>query len=521
MSAGTETAPDGAETGGPDPRGVDAPRAETAGPLDGAAETPHQRSNNATSPIVLGTIGSLMLLLGGFGAAATAVNDPFLSEGPASWVRYGHGKMLATVVVYLGYVLLVWAWVRLGRQVLAGKVGTRPVLVAAACWTAPMLIAPAMFTTDVYSYLAQAGALLEGYDPYSVGPTVVAAPELIENVHPFWHDQPSPYGPFFLLLAKGIVSLTGTNILAGSLLLRAVLVTGLGLLLWALPGLVRHLGGRLPVAAWMLLAGPLTVVHLVGGPHNDVLMIGFLAAGTLLLLERRHVAGFALVSIAVAVKASALVALPFLVWVWAGHLSSTRWRNFVRACASAVAVFAVVLTAVSLAAGVNMGWIFHIDASSKLVNWLGPPTAAGELLHAIIGIAVQVPVEWVVTITRVIGQAILLVIVVRLWWRSRDGGPGAVRMAAIALFAVAVLSPTLLPWYLTWGLVLAVGLPWKPRQLAVFVGVSAFMVAPYSADGEQMMYIAMWVIVAVAASVLAAVSLVRPDPLHLREREFI
>ncbi len=223
-------------------------------------------------------------------------------------------------------------------------------------------------------------------------------------------------------------------------------------------------------------------------------------------------------TLGVAVKASALVALPFLVWVWAGHLSSTRWRNFARACAGAVAVFVAVFAAVTVLAGVDLGWVTMINASSRLVNWLSVPTAAGEILHGVIGIAVDVPRDWVITITRIIGTVVLVVIVVRQWWRARDGGPDAVRRAAFALFAVALLSPTMLPWYLTWGLALAAGLPWKPRQLAVFVGVSAFMVAPYSADGEQLLYVWAWMFLAVAASVLAAVSLVRPDPLHWSAR---
>jgi alpha-1,6-mannosyltransferase len=498
VSTGTETGTGGVET------------VSTTGEAPAAGE----RTTSPRGTIVLGTVGSLLLLAGGMGAAAGAVDDPLMADSPLSWLRYGHGKMLATVVVYAGCVLLVWAWVRLGRQVLAHRAGTRPVLVAAACWMAPLLVAPALFTRDVYSYLAQGAIALAGFDPFTVGPTVLSSPELIENVHPFWQDQPAPYGPLFILLVKGTAWLTGTHIVAGVIVTRIVGLAGLGLLIWALPGLVRHLGGRLPVAAWMLVAGPLTVVHLVGGPHNDLLMIGFLAAGAVLVLDRRHVAGIALVALAVAVKASAAVALPFLVWVWAGHLSSTRWRNFARACAGAVAVFVVVFAAVTLLAGVDLGWVTMINSSARLVNWLSVPTAAGEILHGIIGLAVQTPRDWVVTITRIIGTVVLLVVLVRLWWRSRDGGADAVRRAAFALFAVALLSPTMLPWYLTWGLALAAGMPWKPRQLAVFVGVSAFMVAPYSADGEELLYVWAWMFLAVAASVLAAVSLVRPDPLR-------
>jgi alpha-1,6-mannosyltransferase len=89
-----------------------------------------------------------------------------------------------------------------------------------------------------------------------------------------------------------------------------------------------------------------------------------------------------------------------------------------------------------------------------------------------------------------------------------------VRRAAFSLFLIPILSPTLLPWYLAWGLVLMSALPWKPRQLAVFAGLSVFLIAPYSADGEQLLYNFAWMVLAVAASVLAAVSLVRPDPVH-------
>lgn len=463
--------------------------------------------------IVLGTVGAVLVLAGSFGAAAGSVAHPFLS-GPLAWLTYGHGRMLSALAVYLGYALLVLAWVRLGRQAVANRVGTRPVLVAAACWTVPVLFAPALFTRDVFSYLAQGAVALAGHDPFTVPPTVLpATSELLNNVHPFWQGTPAPYGPLFILLAKGTVWLVGDAVYAGIVVTRLVQLVGLGLLLWALPGLVRHLGGRLPVAAWLLLAGPITVVHLVGGPHNDLMMIGFLAAGTLLVLDRRHVGGIAVVTLGVAVKASAAVALPFLVWVWAGRLSSTPLRNFLRAVAAALGTFVVVFAAVTLLAGVNLGWITMVNASARLVNWLSPPTALGELLHGLVDLVVDVPSGPFVAVTRILGTVVLVVVVLREWWLARDGGTDAVRRAAVALFAVALLSPTMLPWYLTWGLALGAALPWRRRWLAVAVGVSAFMAAPYSADGETMLYEWPLMVVAVALSALAAYTFLRPDPL--------
>ena len=126
------------------------------------------------APTVLGAVGSVLLLVGALGAAAGAVSDPIMSDGPLTWMRYGHGKMLATVAVYAGYVLMVVGWVRLGRVVIAGRAGTRAVLLAAACWTVPLLAAPALFTRDVYSYLAQGAIALAGLDPFTAAPTVLA-----------------------------------------------------------------------------------------------------------------------------------------------------------------------------------------------------------------------------------------------------------------------------------------------------------------------------------------------------------
>ena len=463
--------------------------------------------------IVLGACGSVLVLVASFAAAAGSVAHPFLTGGLA-WLTYGHGRMLAELVVYLGYALLVLAWIRLGRLAIADRVGARPVVVAAVCWTVPMVFAPALFTRDVFSYLAQGVVALGGYDPFTVAPTVLGhGSEILNNVHPFWQGTPAPYGPLFILVAKGVGVLVGEHVYAGIVLTRLVQLVGLGLLLWALPGLVRHLGGKLPVALWLLVAGPLTVVHLVGGPHNDLMMIGFLAAGTLLMLDRRHVAGIAVVTLGVAVKASAAVALPFLVWVWAARLSSTRWRNFARACACSLGVFVVVFGVSTLLAGVNLGWLTMVNASSRLVNWLAPPTAAGELVHGLVNVVVEVPRDPFVTVTRILGTAVLVVLLVRQWWLARETGADgvdAVRRAAIGLFLVAVLSPTMLPWYLTWGLAIGAALPWRPRWLAVAAGVSVFMVAPYSAAGEQLLYEWPLMFLAVALSAFAGYSLVRP-----------
>jgi len=480
------------------------------------AETPAGRKPVLpVRTIVLGTIGSLLILVSALGAGAILAQDPLLGRGPLSWIRYGHGRMLATAVLYIGFALVVWAWVLLGRHVLAGRVGARPVLMAAACWTIPMLVSPPVFSRDAYLYIAYGTLPLHGFDPYTTGPGSLDVDPVVDNVDSFWQATPAPYGPLFILLAKGVISITGTNMITGVILMKLGLVIGVALMVWAMPGLVRHLGGKLPVALWLAVAGPMTVVHLVGGPHNDVLMVGFLAAGTVLVLDRKHVLGIIVVTLAVAVKATAVVALPFLVWVWANHLESTRWRNFTRACACSVGIFVVTFGAATVVSGVDLGWIMALDAPTAIVNWLSIPTGVGEIVHGLLGVFVDLPKVWVVNALRVVGGVLMVWILVRQWWLARDGGPDAVRRAAIALFAFAVLSPATLPWYLVWGFVLAAALRWERRQLAVLVTFAVFLVLTYSPAGDDLLYNWLFIALAAGVSILAGLSLLRRDPLNL------
>lgn len=466
--------------------------------------------------IALGAVGSVLILLGSLGAGAVLDHDPLLSSTPLAAMRYGHGKYLAAGVVYLGFGLLVWAWVRLGRGVLAELVGSRGVLAAAAAWTAPLLIAPPLFTRDVYSYLAQGLLALQGFDPYSVGPAVLTGP-IPDNVHPFWQSTPAPYGPLFIGLSQAVVLLTGDSVIASVIAMRLLLLSGLVMVVFALPGLIRHLGGTLPVALWIVAAGPLTVIHLVGGPHNDLLVIGLLAVGTLLVLDGRHAAGIATVTLAMAIKATAGLALPFLVWVWAGRMSGSRGQRFGKAFFPAIGVFGAVFGGCMVVAEVDFGWLPALSAPSLLINYTSIPTGLGQFTHALVALFVDVGAGVFINVCRFLGAVVLVALLAWQWWQARDGGTGAVRRAALMLFVGALLSPTTLPWYLTWSLPLAAAMPWTRRNLSYFVGGSVVLVLGYYPDGETALYNWPFMAVAVAAAILAASSLRRFDPLGLND----
>jgi alpha-1,6-mannosyltransferase len=468
-------------------------------------------------PLLLGLVGGVLMAGGGFGAAGVLVRDPILEGTPLAAIRFGHGYDLAVVAVYVGLFLFAWGWVLLGRDVIARRVGGRGVLATASAWLLPMLVAPPMFTRDPYSYLAYGTMPLRGLDPYGGGPSELISGPIPNNVHWFWMDTPAPYGPLFILVAKAVAAVTGEHMIAGVVLMRLAMLPGLILFVAALPGLVRHLGGRPSVALWLAVANPVMIIHLVGGPHNDLLLVGLLAAGCLAALNRRHVLGIALVTLAMAVKATAGFALPFLVLVWAARMSGTERVRIVRAAAAGIGVFLVVFAAVSAAARVGLGWLPALNAPSNIVNWLSLSTGVGEFLFNVTGFVVSGASSTpYFTVTRVVGILIFFYIAFRQWMAARDGGPDAIRRAGIVLLLFALLSPATLPWYYAWGMALLAAGVWTAGRMSVVVFVSIFLIVASFPSGEVALYAWGYLIVMLAAAAVAARSLTHPDPLRLR-----
>lgn len=430
-----------------------------------------------------GVIGALLITIGGVGAGAVVHRDPFLNGTFLNVMRYGHGRDLATAVLFAGLALMVVSWIRLGRMVRSGEIGGRGVALAAAAWTAPLIIAPPLYSRDVYSYLAQGAVALRGFDPYTTGASALTLP-LGGNVASLWQDTPSPYGPLFLLLAKSVVAVIGDNVIIGVVLMRLAVLCGLLLLAWATPGLARHLGGRASVALWLTVANPLVIAVGIGGAHNDILMVGLMAVGVLMVLDGKHVRGFAVIALATAVKATAVLVIPFLVWVWVARLDGPARHRFVKACAVGGAAFVGVFGLSTLVAGVDLGWIDVLRSQTPLLTWMSLPCAVAELAFYSIGRHYGGAThEDFLEFFRPAGVYVLVAVLVHQWWKARAGGVEAVRRAAIALLAATVLAPSVLPWYFTWALAIAAAFAWKDRWLAVAAGVSVWMVLVTLPDG--------------------------------------
>lgn len=283
-----------------------------------------------------------------------------------------------------------------------------------------------------------------GLDVYEHGPAHHGGPVAAE-VPAIWQHTPTPYGPFFLLVATGVAAAAGAHLAAGVLGMRLVAVLGVALLTAALPGLARHCGVDPAAALWLGALNPLVLAHLVAGAHNDAIMVGLLVAGLAAAVARHPAAGAALVALAALVKAPAAVALFFVASIWSDQGSPTTglWRR-VRTMVYSAAVAAGTTVVVTAVAGTGYGWVRTLDTPVSTGNW-SPMSVLGRLTGAILGTAHAVPMwRWIGLAAAVVAGAIL-------WLHRARLGP--VYAAGLGLGAIVLFGPALRPWYLLWGLV--------------------------------------------------------------------
>jgi alpha-1,6-mannosyltransferase len=460
-------------------------------------------------PAHLGFAGAVLLALGGLGAGSTRQHDPVLESVHMSWLRFGHGLVVSSLLLWAGVLLLIAAWIWLGRWLIEGRpLSEYTMIVTTGFWLLPLLVSVPLFSRDTYSYLAQGALLRDGFDPYVVGP--IENPNiLLDNVSSVWMTTTAPYGPAFILVAKFVTMVVGNNTIAGTILLRLCMLPGLALLMWAAPRVARHVGANGAVALWICVLNPLVVIHLMGGVHNEMLMVGLMMAGIALTFAGRHVLGAALIAVAVAVKATAVLALPFMVWVWVRHLGGNRLRAFAIASTTAVATFAAVFAVLSGLAGVGLGWLTALSGSVRIINWLTIPTAVANVADAFIGSFVPVSFYGVLDVARMIGMGIILVALPLLWWRFRHDDREALQGIAWAMLVVVLFVPAALPWYYTWPLAVVSALAQSPTSLALIAGFSTWVMVIFKPDGSHGMYYWLHVLLATAAALTAWYSLNR------------
>ena len=427
-------------------------------------------------PAILGFVAVLSICVG-----ASLPSSPFkLEMEPGTWF-FGVSAWPSTtmmlpgvVAVYGGMILFVRVWFGLYQTLrLRPGVPIRQLSYMLALWLVPLLVVAPLFSRDVFSYAAQGEMMSRHINPYHYGPGTLGSGPYTAGVDPLWSNTPAPYGPLFLLLAGWSATVSLHHALVTVLLLRLQSIAGIALIAYCIPKLARSFG-RDPGPAFVLaVLNPLTLLALVGGAHNDAIMVGLLLAGITAARAQHPVWGVVLCALAASIKVPAAIGIVYVAWDWAGPFAD--WRRRLRALVRAGLVTIAVMGSLSLVSGLGWGWIANLGTPGTVRSWMAPATAVGLLISGsahVVGIGVGL--GGVLTLTRAIGLFSAAAIAVYcLRHRERLGVLGAL---GITMMAFVLLGPVVQPWYLTWGIILVAPIA-TGRMLYAVLGLST--VAPF------------------------------------------
>lgn len=415
-------------------------------------------------------------------AGAALPNSPFSTKLAGAWFfgipgpgRVSGDPWLSLLLVYGGIVVLLGAWLALVRRA-AGQT-LRQLAGVAAMWVLPLLIAPPLLSRDAYTYGAEGQLAAAGLNPYTHTLAADRSSVFFHLSDPLWRTTHAPYGPLFFGLARANAVMMGNHVAATLAGFRIIALAGLVLMAVAVPALARACGQPAAPAFALTVLNPLILLYLIGGMHNDALMLGLLLAGVALATRRHPVLGIALCALAAQVKAPAALGIVFIGWTWAGPGAAVRQR--VRTLAAALAIGASSMTLVSLASGFGWGWLTDLSTPGAVVSWLDPATAVG-LAFSDVSHALGLTASTLSFVAVARAGALVVAALLVLYLMAHVDQLGLPRALGWSLLAVVLLGPIVWPWYETWGIAfLAVAADrWSRRWTVLLSAVACFATVP-------------------------------------------
>ncbi|MDN6262068.1 polyprenol phosphomannose-dependent alpha 1,6 mannosyltransferase MptB [Corynebacterium casei] len=436
----------------------------------------------------IGTVGALMIGLGGLGAGALpVVGNPF------GGLPFGQlmGRMLVTssALVLIGVGLIVIAWVLMapmaGNQLRASSSTPRHSITRTQvwgtffAWTLPIIATAPLFTQDIYSYIANGSIVVQGMDPYSAGPVQLlgADNDLARSVPFIWANSPSPYGPVALGIAGIISVITSDSIVAAVILHRVASILGVIAAGWAISRLAVRCRVAPSSALWLGILNPLSILHLIGGIHNESIMLGFALVGMELALRGIDklqastslsmssawpawlliIGGGVLISAAGMVKVTGFTGLGFagmaLARFFAQRLNLKPYLAISSAAGILLAVLLATIAAFTVLSGIGLGWITGQGGAVSIRSWLSVSSDVGVasgFMGMMLGLGDHT--EAILSVTRAVGIVVAAAFMVRMLFATFRGVMHPIGGLGVSTLVLVVLFPVVHPWYILWAI---------------------------------------------------------------------
>jgi hypothetical protein len=376
---------------------------------------------------------------------------PLLDLGKITGYRW------TSALLFLQLVLSLYALYAVGyRQVRQGRVGLPLIFGAGALFCAELLFAYPATAVDVFGYIAH-GRLLAFHqaNPFILAPGEFPSDPIIKYLA--FPDEPSQYGPVWVLLGGLLANLGRGDLLADVLLYKGVAtaahISGAAVIY----AIARRLGADVADAragAYLYLWNPMLLWESIANAHNDGTMMLFGSLAAWLFVAQVDLLVLAAVALGTLVKLPVALIAPILfIGLWR--------RNRARAIEGA-------LLAVVLAAVVYRPF------------WEGPATltalrrtdlftaSLGSVLRLALAPSLGMPDATVIA-RSVSFAAFGFVAVVAVWLAIRGRtSQDILRAAYLTLLGGLLLATTWFQaWYVAWPFAIGAALPETRRHWEV------------------------------------------------------
>lgn len=393
-----------------------------------------------------GFLGTVCIFLGSLTPAYLPQNSPWWGPMRVLGLDNWPARVFGTALVIAGMGLLVAAWFRL-RLTLYHHVKHWAICLI---WSAPLLLSPPTFSHDAYGYAALGWLLRNGLNPYE-NPISVLPGAFADQFAWAWRYDTSMYPPLSLQIFHGVVALAQNNPYVSAVAMRIPALVGVALIVYLLPRVAGRIGADPQLTAWFATINPLLIIDLVGGAHNDALMMGLVVLALWLATGNHFVPAAIVVGVAASIKQPAILA--FYPVALLGHpWLSFAWRDSLRALgrlALALGIAVATFAGITALTGLGYGWIHAMDVPGKIVT-IAPFSLVAAGLNALLS-WLGLPAAGALVASAVRGLGLVLTAVVILWLGLGVGRRRPVTFLSWSWLAFAFGGLSLHSWYLTWG----------------------------------------------------------------------